>query len=200
MKIYTRSGDDGTTGLHGGARVSKTHPRVVAYGDLDELNAAIGLVRAALNEAKTDLSPVGQSMEEAQRLLFEIGADLATPAGSRARKKVSPVGPKDIARLEGWIDEADERLAPQRSFILPGGCELASRLHFARVVCRRAEREIVTLRHEDPDAAPNETLAWVNRLSDLLFVLARLANHAVGVDDTPWTPRAAKKGEEPSGP
>lgn len=216
MKLYTRTGDDGTTGLHGGARVSKTDPRVAAYGDCDECNAAIGFARAASGDSAAGNHHrdfINACLDELQRLLFEIGADLATPAMSQARKKVSPVTDEDIARLERWIDEATDQTEPQKTFVLPGGSELAARLHLARVVCRRAERSILALIESQGGAGGGDgggdtgatgaagaiveprSIAWINRAGDLLFILARLANHAVGVPDTPWIPRARQASE-----
>lgn len=187
MKIYTRTGDDGTTGLHGGTRLSKCAARVEAYGDLDELNAALGAVLSLPGQPpfiRTVLSAL-------QTELFEVGADLATPLDSPQRRKVSPVGAGEIAQLEQWIDEATARLPEQKTFILPGGCECAARLHAARTICRRAERMLVRLIDaERPGAVRSEVLAWVNRVSDLLFVLARLANQEAGIPDVPWIPRA----------
>ncbi len=187
MKIYTRTGDDGTTGLHGGARLSKSAARVEAYGDLDELNAALGAVLSL-----PGLTPfIGAVLSALQIELFEVGADLATPMDSPHRRKISPVGATEISRLEQWIDEATAQLPEQRTFILPGGSECAARLHVARTICRRAERALVRLTEaERPGAVRSEVMAWVNRVSDLLFVLARLANHQAGIPDVPWIPRA----------
>lgn len=205
MKLYTRTGDDGTTGLHGGARVPKTDPRVEAFGQCDELNAALGLARCAA-DAKRDALII-ECLDELQRLLFEIGADLATPADSGARRKVSPIADADIARLETWIDTAVEQVEPQQSFILPGGTELAARLHLARTICRRVERCVIALIQTQvpspslqasslkPQAsipkpqAPIPNVVYLNRAGDLLFALARLANHNAGAADVPWTPR-----------
>lgn len=205
MKLYTRKGDDGSTGLHGGSRVSKTDPRVEAFGQCDELNAALGLARRAAEPGRDAL--VIECLEELQRLLFEIGADLATPVESTARKKVSPVGAADIAKLERWIDAAVEQVEEQKSFILPGGTELAARLHLARTICRRVERCVIGLnesagpgaRQSDakrqatppqaPSLKPQANIVYLNRTGDLLFALARLANRNAGVPDVPWTPR-----------
>lgn len=191
MKLYTRTGDDGTTGLHGGARVPKTDPRVEAFGQCDELNAALGLARCAA-DAKRDALII-ECLDEIQRLLFEIGADLATPADSGARRKVSPIADADVAKLERWIDAAVERIEPQQSFILPGGTELAARLHLARTICRRVERCVIALSEapvSDPaPQVPSPNVVYLNRAGDLLFALARLANHNAGAADVPWTPR-----------
>ena len=142
MKLYTRTGDDGTTGLFGGGRVSKDHPRIEAYGTVDELNAGLGLAAAACGE-----DPTGRRFREIlaslQSRLFDIGADLATPEGSPLRSRLPGVGERHVAELERWIDEVDGAVPPIRTFVLPGGTELAARLHLARTVCRRAERLIV---------------------------------------------------------
>lgn len=186
MKLYTRTGDDGSTGLHGGTRVSKTDPRVEAFGQCDELNAAIGLACCAAQPQRDEL--IIECLDELQRLLFEIGADLATPSDSSARTKVSPVTEADITQLEKWIDAAIARVPEQKTFILPGGSELAARLHLARTICRRVERRVLAL----PQASsprPQANVVYLNRAGDLLFALARLANHNAGVPDVPWHPR-----------
>lgn len=191
MSIYTRTGDDGTTGLHGGERVSKGHARVVACGDIDELNAVLGW---SLQNCSGEKGMIRDCLDTLQAELFEVGADLATPTDSPYRTKVSPVGTDEIARIERWIDSATARLPEQRSFVLPGGTELASRLHMARTVCRRAERSLVLLFEcEARGAVRSEILAYLNRVSDLLFVLARLANAESGVPDVPWMPKSAGK-------
>ena len=179
MKIYTRGGDAGETTLFDGTRVSKADPRVDAYGDIDELNAVLGLARAAGVDAGLDAR-----LERLQRDLFAIGARLADPAvrvAGRAAK--AALGAGDVARLESWIDEAEADLKPLRRFILPGGSGAGSTLHLARTVCRRAERHIVGL---GGPAVDPEVVAYVNRLSDLLFVFARLANARAGVPDVEW--------------
>jgi cob(I)alamin adenosyltransferase len=179
MKIYTRTGDDGTTGLFGGARVSKADARVEAYGGVDETNAAIGLARAA------GLPPaVDRVLAQVQVELFEVGGALATPTGKAS--KVAVADPA-VAALEGAIDEAEATLEPLKTFVLPGGSEGACRLHLARTVCRRAERAVVALAARE--AVDGAVVRYLNRLSDLLFVLARATNRAAGVGDVPW-PRA----------
>ena len=179
MKLYTRTGDDGTTGLIGGGRVPKDELRVEAYGTVDEANAALGLAAAAADDAA-----LLDRLRSAQADLFSVGSHLAAPAGGTHNAPLPPV--PDAARLERWIDAADERLAPLRTFVLPGGCELAARLHAARCVARRAERLTVGLaRVEEVDAA---VIVYLNRLSDWLFAEARSANAAAGVADVPWTP------------
>jgi cob(I)alamin adenosyltransferase len=180
MKIYTRTGDAGATALFGGARVSKADPRVSAYGEIDELNACLGMVRA-----QSELSgDVAAMLEQLQQNLFAIGARLADPAEKIADRvtKVA-VTDADVRRLEGWIDGFEAELPPLRRFILPGGTRAGAGLHFARTVCRRAERAIVALGTETVEA---HLLAYVNRLSDLLFVAARVVNHRAGQPEVEW--------------
>jgi cob(I)alamin adenosyltransferase len=180
MKIYTRTGDAGETSLFGGARVQKSDPRVAAYGDVDELNACLGVVRA-----HAGLGPdVKELLAQIQTDLFAIGARLADPAERMAGRvtKVA-VGDADIERLEGWIDRFEADLPPLRRFILPGGSEAGSLLHLSRTVCRRAERGIVGLGAGSVDG---HVVAYINRLSDLLFVLARAINHRAGQTETEW--------------
>jgi cob(I)alamin adenosyltransferase len=180
MKIYTRTGDAGGTALVGGARVSKADPRVAAYGDVDELNACLGAVRAQ-GELSRDVTEL---LEQMQKDLFAIGSRLADPSGKVAGRvaKVA-VTDADVQRLEGWIDRFEAELPPLRRFILPGGSRAGALLHLARTVCRRAERSIVALGVETVDA---HLLAYVNRLSDLLFVLARSVNHRAGQPEVEW--------------
>jgi cob(I)alamin adenosyltransferase len=177
MKIYTKTGDAGETGLWGGQRVSKDSARVQAYGTVDECNAAIGVARASGVEAGLDAI-----LARIQDQLFVVGADLATPG---AAANIPRVGPEEIAFLERSIDALEEHLEPLKQFILPGGTPAAAQLHLARTICRRAERWVVALSREAP--APNEQVGvYLNRLSDCLFVLARAANARAGVPDTPW--------------
>ncbi|MFK7788455.1 MAG: cob(I)yrinic acid a,c-diamide adenosyltransferase [Phycisphaeraceae bacterium] len=179
MKLYTKRGDDGQTDLIGGARVSKNHLRVAAYGAVDELNATIGLALA-----DCDIDAINQGLITVQCRLFDLGADLATPSSKKTPS--SRLNNDHINELEAQIDAASDRLEPLRNFILPGGTVLAARLHIARTVCRRAEREVVALaEHESLD--PLATI-YLNRLADLLFALARLANAEAGVADVPWLP------------
>jgi cob(I)alamin adenosyltransferase len=179
VKIYTKTGDDGGTGLFDGTRVSKADPRVAAYGDVDELNAGLGLARAALDDAQ-----VSAMLEQVQRDLFAVGARLADPAKKIAQRVTkAAVGSDDIARLEGWIDLLEAELPPLRRFILAGGSPAGAALHVARTVCRRAERAMVGL---GSDAFEPELLVYVNRLSDLLFVMARAVNHRAGTAETEW--------------
>jgi cob(I)alamin adenosyltransferase len=181
-KIYTRRGDDGSTGLFGGPRVRKDDLRVVAYGDVDELNSTLGLAREELPEG--DLRTLVDSF---QSELFDLGAELATPDSSKAPKEVPRVSAQSVARLEREIDRLTEELPPMKNFILPGGSRPGAALHFCRTVCRRAERKMVEL----ADSAPvsSDALAYLNRLSDLLFVMARAANLRAGGREIPWTPK-----------
>jgi len=182
VKIYTKTGDGGDTGLMGGGRVSKDHVRVHAYGEVDETNAALGLVRTT---APTDFA--AELLAAIQRDLFTIGGRLATPEPDRLkepqREKVA-VPAERIAALERAIDEADAQLPPLTAFVLPGGTPKAAALHLARAVSRRAERAVVHLSHVEE--VPAEILVYLNRLSDLLFTLARLANHRAGTPDVTW--------------
>jgi cob(I)alamin adenosyltransferase len=180
MKIYTRTGDAGETSLFGGARVQKSDPRVAAYGDVDEVNACLGVVRA---QPGLD-AEVSELVAHIQKDLFAIGARLADPA-ERIAERVTKVavGESDVARLEGWIDRFEADLPPLRRFIVPGGNPAGALLHFSRTICRRAERAIVGLGAGSVDA---HVVAYVNRLSDLLFVLARAVNHRAGQTETEW--------------
>ena len=179
MKLYTRTGDDGTTGLFGGERVVKTHPRIEAYGTIDEVNACVGLAATGAEDER-----LAEILNTLQSLLFDVGADLATPADSPHADKVRRINVDDVATIEGWIDELADATPPIRTFVLPGGTEVAARLHLARTVARRGERAIIALMVETPIDAV--LLHWVNRLSDLLFAAARYANHVAGVADVPW--------------
>lgn len=186
-KIYTRTGDDGTTGVVGPDRLSKTDPRIEAIGAVDEANAAIGLaVAASASDAGPETGPAGiaDTLRRAQNDLFDLGADLATPGEQQSALRILP---GQTARLEREIDAFNARLAPLESFILPGGSELAARLHFARTVARRAERRVIALMQAGGMAA--EPARYLNRLSDLLFVLARVANDD-GAADVLWVPGA----------
>ena len=179
MKIYTRTGDSGETALLGGARVSKADPRVAAYGDVDELNAWLGFVLAG----GVDTAIAG-ALEPIQRDLFAIGARLADPSGRVAnRVEKAAVNSGDVQRLEEAIDRLDSDLPALRRFILPGGSASGAALHVARTVCRRAERTVVGL---GADHVKPEILEYLNRLSDLLFVMARAANHQDGAPEVEW--------------
>lgn len=181
-RIYTRSGDEGKTGLFGGQRVSKDSPRVEAYGAVDEANAILGIIRSLLDEA----DPLQERLTRVQGDLFVVGADLATPEveGKTTSYHIPRVQEGDATRLEGWIDDTDAELEPMKTFILPGGVPAAAQLHLARTVVRRAERRVVTLVHSE-DISPH-IRTYLNRLSDLLFVWARLVNARAGVEETPW--------------
>ena len=178
MKIYTRTGDEGETSLFDGTRVRKDDARVDAYGDVDELNAWLGLARSSLRD--TDLD---EALTQIQRDLFAVGAELADPAEKiAARITKAVVTDADVRRLEQLIDRLDEELDPLRRFILAGGAPVGAALHVARAVCRRAERRIISLQPR-----PGATLLrYINRLSDLLFVLARVVNKRAGVAETEW--------------
>jgi len=179
VKIYTRTGDAGETSLFGNSRVSKADARVDAYGEVDELNACLGAARAALPAG--DLTAI---IESVQRELFAIGARLADPSSKiAARVTKAAITPADVERLEQAIDRLELELPPLRRFILPGGGQGGALLHLARTVCRRAERRVVAL---GPDAVERVVIVYLNRLSDLLFVMARAANHRAGVGETEW--------------
>jgi cob(I)alamin adenosyltransferase len=182
MKIYTKTGDAGATGLWGGLRVPKDATRVQAYGTVDECNAAIGVARAHLLasavEAERDLAAI---VAQIQDQLFVVGADLATP-GEAAN--IPRIGAEDIAGLERTIDAFEAEQAPLAQFILPGGTLAAAHLHLARTICRRAERWVVQLAREEP--LGQHVGVYLNRLSDCLFVLARAANARAGLPDVPW--------------
>lgn len=189
LKIYTKTGDRGETGLFGGQRVRKDHVRVEAYGDVDELNSLLGVVAAQLEVERLD--DVVRGLRDVQVDLFTVGANLATPRpedGGRESDFVPSLRDGRIEELERWIDAAEGELEPLKAFILPGGTAAAAALHLARTVCRRAERRTVTLSH-DAHIGP-EFITYLNRLSDLLFTLARLANRRAGVADVPWIPNA----------
>jgi cob(I)alamin adenosyltransferase len=174
MKIYTKKGDQGETGLFGGDRVPKDHLRIRAYGTLDELNAALGLVSLA--------PEFGDRLRRIQGELFQLGAELATPRGKSV--SVALVAGDEVALLESEIDGMEKSLAPLTHFILPGGCTVAAQLQVARTVCRRAERELVVLHRAEP--LRPVVLEYVNRLSDYLFVASRFANHTAKVADVLW--------------
>ena len=181
MKIYTKTGDSGSTGLFGGGRVAKDHVRVEAYGDVDELNAVLGVVRSV--EAMPRIDEV---IVPIQRDLFAIGALLATPdrekmAGHLAKARIDE---RRIAQLEQAIDDGESELEPLSAFILPGGTPKSAALHVARTVCRRAERHVVRLQHDVE--LPPLAVIYLNRLSDLLFTLARVANRRAGAGEVTW--------------
>jgi cob(I)alamin adenosyltransferase len=184
MKIYTRTGDSGETGLYGGQRVAKDDHRVEAYGTVDEANAALGVAASALTDP--ELRTVVLDLQSA---LFTVGADLATPTSrdDKAGKAIVPrVAAEQTEALEALIDRFEAELPPLTQFILPGGTRAAAALHLARAIARRAERCVVTLRHTEPDETGAEVLRYLNRLADLLFVLARAANQRAQEPDIPW--------------
>jgi cob(I)alamin adenosyltransferase len=179
MKIYTRTGDDGTTGLYGGSRRSKADARVEAYGTVDEANAFIGVARAA--GVPADMDAV---LTAVQSELFTIGAELACTPGAEAKLKMTLIDAGAAEQLEHAIDAAEEGLAPLRAFVLPGGSAAAAALHVARCVVRRAERAVIACAANAP--VRKEIVVYLNRLSDLLFTFARRTNHVAGIADVPW--------------
>jgi cob(I)alamin adenosyltransferase len=181
MKIYTKTGDDGTTGLFGGQRVGKSDPRIECTGTIDELNAAIGLAAVAAGE------PLLGFLRQVQNDLFVLGSHLATPS-EQQNKSLPLLEDAIVHRLEMQIDSSEANLAPLRNFILPGGTETAARLHQARTICRRAERLLVQFSNDRP--VPATMLTYMNRLSDWLFVQARSANASAGVTDVLWQTRS----------
>jgi cob(I)alamin adenosyltransferase len=186
MKIYTRTGDDGSTGLFGGARVSKASLRVDTYGTVDEANAAIGRARGTITKALA--TEHGGLLAQIQSDLFTLGAELATAQGKEEKLRMKLLEEADSTPLERAIDAAEEGLAPLKNFVLPGGSAGAADLHYARCVVRRAERLLVGLgEHEQVRKA---LVVYLNRLSDLLFTLARRDNHHAGIEDVPWIVRS----------
>ena len=184
MKLYTKTGDDGTTGLFGGGRVPKSCARVCTYGTVDELNATLGMARATKLHGASDAVLAAVQVD-----LFTLGAELATVPGKEDKLSMPLLGDADAERLEKAIDAAEAAVEPLQNFVLPGGSPQAAALHLARTVCRRAERELLAL--GETDVAPRrELVIYLNRLSDLLFVLAREANTDAGVSDVPWIPHA----------
>lgn len=185
MKIYTKTGDDGSTGLFGGDRVRKSDRRLECYGTVDELSAALGVARVAAADE------FARRIERVQHELFVVGSHLATPEDSPWTELLPAMDETMIGRLEMEIDAAESELPALKAFIVPGGCELAARLHLARTICRRAERRAVDFSMDRPIATL--VVTYLNRLSDWLFVQARLANHRAGVDDILWEkPHRAK--------
>jgi cob(I)alamin adenosyltransferase len=180
-RIYTKTGDEGMTGLGGGRRVPKDSARVRAYGTVDELNSAIGVALAlGLTERLTS------ELATIQNELFDLGSDLCWPEDDERRARIPTVQPKHVGRLEGLIDELNEVVGPLTNFLLPGGSPGAAQLHLARTICRRAERETITLSHEE--SIGELVLPYLNRLSDALFVMARFENHERGVAEPLWQP------------
>jgi cob(I)alamin adenosyltransferase len=185
MKIYTRTGDAGQTSLYGGRRVDKDDARVEAYGNVDETNACLGLARS---QGLPDV--IDRVVERLQAELFVVGAELACAPGNESRLRLPLLGEEHVTALEADIDRSEAVLAPLRSFVLPAGTPGAAALHLSRTVCRRAERSLIAVSRES--AVRPVVLKYVNRLSDLLFVLARGANHHAAVPDVPWQPRMAQ--------
>jgi cob(I)alamin adenosyltransferase len=183
MKIYTKTGDEGETGLFGGARVSKASLRVEAYGEVDELNSALGWARVCVSDAELD-----GVLNRVQNDLFEVGAELGSTAERKSKGPMPLIEESQVQALERAIDKYEEGPPPLTSFVLPGGSEGAARFHMARCICRRAERSLVELAGQE--AVRGELFRYLNRLSDLLFVLARHANHQAGVQDIPWVGQA----------
>ncbi|MCS7058160.1 MAG: cob(I)yrinic acid a,c-diamide adenosyltransferase [Meiothermus sp.] len=181
MKIYTKTGDGGETGLYGAERVGKDHPRVEAYGTVDEANSAIGLARALLPGAHKDIHA---DLEYLQNALFDLGADLATRTGSPYERNLSRIAGEDVERLEALIDRYQEEAPQFRGFVHPGGHPAAAALHLARTIVRRAERQVVGLMRRE-EVNP-EVLRYLNRLSDLLFTLARVLNRREGFVEEGW--------------
>lgn len=185
-KIYTRTGDKGSTRLVGGQKVAKDTRRIAAYGTIDELNATLGLVRVAMRASDADPAvkeDVEGFLRRVQNALFDVGSDLATYLEDRWAGQPL-VEMQDVEELERRMDAWNDSLEPLDSFVLPGGNEVAARLHLARTVCRRAEREIVTLAREEPIGDP--VIPYVNRLSDALFVLSRWVTHRMGAEEFLW--------------
>ena len=180
-RIYTKTGDEGMTGLGGGRRVPKDSPRVVAYGTVDELNSAIG-VALACGLSERLVGELGRVQNE----LFDLGADLCWPLDDERRARIPTVQPQHIARLEASIDELNDAVGPLTNFLLPGGSPGAAALHLARTICRRAERETIGLARDEP--VGDLVLPYLNRLSDALFVMARYENHARGIAEPLWEP------------
>ena len=180
-RIYTKTGDEGMTGLGGGRRVPKDSPRVRAYGTVDELNSAIGVALAlGLTERLTS------ELATIQNELFDLGSDLCWPEDDERRARIPTVKPKHVRSLERLIDDLNDVVGPLTNFLLPGGSPGAAQLHLARTICRRAERETITLSHEEPIG--ELVLPYLNRLSDALFVMARFENHERGVAEPLWQP------------
>lgn len=180
MKIYTKTGDHGDTSLFGGQRVSKNHSRIMAYGTVDELNSILGICRAGNPDSELE-----EILGRIQNELFVLGADLATPPEKNA--KIERIGFKHVNRLEEDIDRLEKVLEPLRTFILPGGSSVAAHLHLARTVCRRAERSCFNCRQSE--IVSEEALIFLNRLSDLLFVMARYQNRSQNISDVAWKAR-----------
>ncbi|WP_034384487.1 cob(I)yrinic acid a,c-diamide adenosyltransferase [Deinococcus sp. YIM 77859] len=185
MKLYTRTGDQGTTGLYGADRVSKGHARVEAYGTVDELNSVLGLARAHNGHSEPPNAVLDADLEYLQNALFDLGADLATRQESPYAKNLSRIDAEDVSFLEAMIDRYQDQAPPFTGFVHPGGTPTAAALHVARTVARRAEREVIRLAQEE--AINPQVQVYLNRVSDLLFVMARAANQAAGISEQAWT-------------
>jgi len=193
-RVYTRQGDQGETALAGGQRVPKDGPRIAAYGTVDELNSFLGVARATVTEmapATPRLAVLGAILLRVQHELFNLGSILATLPEDVHPKQARVTG-AEVAQLEREMDHMNEELPPLRSFVLPGGCRLNTELHVCRTVCRRAERDLVALARAE--SVPPETVQYLNRLSDALFVWSRWASHVAGAPETLWEPNQAASG------
>lgn len=190
MKIYTKTGDEGKTSLFGGERVDKDHLRIEAFGNVDELNAELGAARAQMEMAAADYSEVDGLLDTVQNQLFDVGAELATLESAAKGTQLLDQGA--VQSLEQAIDRWEGQLPPLRQFVLPGGTSAAARLHVARCVCRRCERSLVSLMRKSP--VRPEIAMYLNRLGDLLFVLARVANQVAGQPDIPWRKSDGRSG------
>ena len=189
MKIYTKSGDLGETSLWGGNRVKKSHPRVKAYGTLDEANSTLGMALSFLpqsNERSANVGLIEVRLTRIQQELFQVGAELATQAGMK--NSCALISEKEITHLENEIDDMESSLEPLKNFILPSGSQAGSAIHLARTIVRRSERECVEMMEED--ALRGELIRYLNRLSDYLFVMARYVNHEFKMPETKWVPEA----------
>lgn len=180
MKIYTKKGDDGTTGLLGGTRIPKHHLRIEAYGTVDELNSHLGMLRDYYADVQEQIINI-------QDKLFTIGSHLALDPDHKGKMNLPSINDSDVLQLEYWMDSMDETLPPMRNFVLPGGHVAVSQAHIARTVCRRAERLVAHLNEAEP--VEPITLQYLNRLSDYLFVLSRFISANIGANETPWIPR-----------
>jgi cob(I)alamin adenosyltransferase len=190
-RVYTRTGDKGTTRLVGGQVVAKDSARIDSYGTIDELGSVLGLARAFNQQANSDVevqSAIDGMIHQVQNDLFDVGSDLATLPADRW-DSMYQVGPVDIGRLEGWCDELNEELGPLEEFILPGGGPVGAALHQARTVCRRAERLVVGLARDEEQGIAPDVIRYLNRLSDFLFVLARWAGRKHGEPELLWERR-----------
>ena len=183
QKIYTRTGDTGETGLFGGGRVSKDHLRIECYGTIDELNSSLGIVASSLND-----QDIHNCLTQIQSTLFDIGGELATPSIEKRKLEKQYVGPQvadmDIKKLENLINQFDEEIEPLQAFILPGGHQYAAQIHLSRTICRRAERRLVQL--NKVEEISSEIIRYINRLSDLLFTIARVINKRHGIEEPQW--------------